>query len=195
MWLDAWEGRRCTRMNADFADPSARSGAPSAQVTGRILQAFFEVHWEIGHGYLEVVYVRALRIALADLQLLAEAEARIPVHFRGRIIGCFRADLLVERSVIVEVKAVRELEHGHTAQLLNYLRASDFEIGLLLNFGSRATFKRLVFGNDRKFSLRSSAYVCGPQRSAASDPRDPRLPSPSARDPAALDAPPPHRPR
>jgi len=149
-------------MNADHSTPVIDGDPSVREITGRILRAFFEVSWELGHGFLEVVYVRALRKAMEDLELLVEMEAAIPVHFRGDVIGRFRADLLVERSVLVEVKALPQLESAHTAQLLNYLRASDIEVGLLLNFSRRPSFKRLAFGNGRKNGLRSSAYICGP---------------------------------
>lgn len=169
-------------MNADRADLHPVDGAPSRELTGQILRAFFEVNWELGHGFLEVVYLRALRRAMADLGLRVETEVGIPVRFRGDVIGCFRADMLVERLVLVEVKALPQLEPAHTAQLLNYLRASDVEVGLLLNCGRRPSFKRLAFGNERKQDLRSSAYVRGARWTHAAGA-------------AALDASRPHAPR
>jgi GxxExxY protein len=85
----------------------------------------------------------------------------LPVFFRGEQVGDFRADLLVADLVILELKAARVLESVHEAQLLNYLRAFDFEVGLLLNFGPVPSIKRLVFTNDKKRNLRSSALICG----------------------------------
>ena len=121
-----------------------------AELTRRILRAYYEVHWELGCGFLEAVYCRALAVALSDGRLNFVREPAIDVMFRGRAIARFRADFIVEGCILLEVKACREVEPGHTAQLLNYLRATDIEIGLLLNFSSKADFRRLVFANARK---------------------------------------------
>ena len=170
-------------MNAERSCPPGTADSPPAELTRTVLGAFFEVHWELGHGFLEIVYVRALHAVLADAGLRVEREARLPVRFRDRVIGCFRADLLIEGLLILEIKAVRQIERAHVAQVLNYLRASDVEVALLLNFGLRPTFRRLVFGNARKSPLRSSAYICG------SSPERYRLAA------ARLDAPGPPSPR
>jgi len=77
-------------------------------------------------------------------------QAPIAVHFRGHVVGDFRADLLVQQTVIVELKAAWAIESAHEAQLLNYLRATEIEVGLLMNFGPKPEFKRLVFDNERK---------------------------------------------
>jgi GxxExxY protein len=111
---------------------------------------FFDVYNDLGVGFLESVYRRAMHFALRDAGLVAEEEVPIEVRLRGRVLGCFRADLLVERSVILELKAARNVEQLHERQLLNYLRATDVEVGLLLNFGPRPSFRRLAFRNDRK---------------------------------------------
>ena len=95
-------------------------------------------------------------IALTAAGLRVQREAPITVWFRGQQIGEFSADLLVEESVIVELKAVKTFEPAHEAQLLNYLRATEIEVGLLLNFGPKPQIKRLAFDNTRK-NLRSSA--------------------------------------
>ena len=129
-----------------------RTAAPSVgpELTRRIIGAFFDVYNDLGVGFLESVYRRAMAFALRDAGLAAEEEVPIEVMLRGRVLGCFRADLLVERSVILELKAVRAVEQLHEKQLLNYLRATDLEVGLLLNFGPRPSFRRLAFRNDRK---------------------------------------------
>jgi GxxExxY protein len=120
-------------------------------VSEAILGGFYRVYRELGPGFLESVYEAAVAIVLHDMGLRVERQAPVNVRFRGATIGTFRIDLLVESSVAVELKASRSLDPSHEAQLLNYLRASDLEVGLLLNFGQRPSFKRLAFANDRKY--------------------------------------------
>ena len=119
-------------------------------LTHQVIGTFFEVYRELGVGFLEAVYCRALAISLADKRLVVESEVRIPVFFKGQPVGDYRADLLVERRLIVEVKAGEALGSVHRAQLLNYLRATTIEVGLLVNFGAKFGFERLLFTNDRK---------------------------------------------
>ena len=123
---------------------------PEDKLTEQIIGAFYEVYNELGSGFLESVYANSMQIALQERGLCVEQERPIQVWFRGRPVGDFRADLLVEGRVMVEGKALRALEPAHEAQLLNYLRATDVEVGLLMNFGPRAEFKRMVFSNSRK---------------------------------------------
>ena len=127
------------------------------EVTQVIIQVFYEVYNELGHGFLESVYEEAMDLALKDKGVEVKHQHPLPVWFRSRKIGDFRADLLVADAVIVELKAARVLEPVHEAQLLNYMRASDLEVGLLLNFGPTPKIKRLVFGNDKKRNPRLSA--------------------------------------
>ncbi len=119
------------------------------QITSKILRAFYDVYNELGHGFLESVYQRAMVMTLTAAGAIAETEFDIPVWFRGERIGDFAADLLVDRLVIVELKAARALEAAHEAQLLHYLRATEIEVGLLLNFGPQPEFKRLAYDNAR----------------------------------------------
>jgi GxxExxY protein len=119
-------------------------------VSEAILGGFYQVYRELGPGFLESVYEVALAIVLRDMGLRVEQQAAVNVRFRGATIGIFRMDLLVESSVAVELKTSRILDPSHEAQLLNYLRASDLEVGLPLNFGQRPSFKRLAYSNDRK---------------------------------------------
>lgn len=119
-------------------------------VTEKIIGVFYEVYNELGCGFLESVYRNAMLIALRQRGLHCEAEHPIPVHFRGEQIGSFFADILVEGKVILELKVVRHLEAAHEAQLLNYLRGTDIEVGLLLNFGTRAHFRRFRLDNGLK---------------------------------------------
>ena|ERR1700680_1087888 len=127
------------------------------EVTQAIIRVFYDVYNELGHGFLESVYEEAMGLALKGDGLEVRRQHPLPVWFRSQKIGDFRADMLVADAVIVELKAARALDPGHEAQLLNYLRASHLEVGLLLNFGPAPKIKRLVFGNDKKRNLRLSA--------------------------------------
>ena len=119
-------------------------------LTDKIIGVFYEVYNELGHGFLESVYESAMVIVLREKGIAVERQVEIPVWFRGQQIGVFFADLLVEDSVIVELKAVRSIDPSHEAQILHYLRATEIEIGLLLNFGVRPEIKRKIFDNPRK---------------------------------------------
>ena len=125
-------------------------GKPGWEITRRIVGVFFEVYGELGFGYLESIYKRAMTIALREAGLLVRPEIELNVRFRGRPVGTFRADLLIEEEVLVELKAARSIDSTHIAQLLNYLRCTALETGLILNFGPRPQIRRLIFTNDRK---------------------------------------------
>jgi len=120
------------------------------EITDIILKSFYEVYNELGAGFLESVYETALNIVLTGYGIRVERQKDIPVSFRGNIIGNFNADLIVNERVIVEIKAVRSLDSAHEAQLINYLKATDVEVGLLLNFGEKPKFKRFAYDNKRK---------------------------------------------
>ena len=120
------------------------------ETTDIIIKSFYEVYNELGGGYLESVYENALYIVLTGYGLRVERQKDISVFFRGNIIGDFKADLIVEEKVIVELKAVRTLDTVHEAQLINYLKATNIEVGLLLNFGRKPEFKRFIYDNKRK---------------------------------------------
>ena len=119
-------------------------------ITQKVIRVFYEVYNELGHGFLESVYEKSLEIALNSKGLKVCRQIEIPVSFRGQLVGDFSADMLVEGCVLIELKAARSLDTSHTAQLLNYLRATDIEVGSLLNFGVKPEFKRLIFDNPRK---------------------------------------------
>jgi len=119
-------------------------------LTEKIIGVYYEVYNELGYGFLESVYRESMCIALRDVGLTVEQEIPVPVMFRGNSVGDYRADLLVENSVIVELKAVRTLEKAHEAQLHHYLRATPVEVGLLFNFGAKPEFKRLCYLNSSK---------------------------------------------
>ena len=122
-------------------------------VTDKVLACFFEVYKELGPGFLESVYERALAVVLGQAGLSVAVQQEVTVYFRGGPVGAFRTDLIVADKVVVELKAAKTVEPAHEAQLLNYLRATEYEVGLLLNFGPRPQFKRLAFSNDRKRAL------------------------------------------
>ena len=124
-----------------------------ASLTDQIIRAFYEVYNTLGYGFLEKVYENALALQLQALGLQVTQQAPIQVFFKGQEVGIYHADLLVEDLVILELKSVRTLAKEHEAQLLNYLKATPYEIGLLLNFGPRPQVKRKVFDNNRKGNL------------------------------------------
>ena len=121
-----------------------------AEVTEKILGVFFEVYNELGGGFLETVYQQALRIALVQAGLRVAVEVPVPVYFRGEVVGNFRADMVVNDCVLLELKAVSVLEGAHEGQVLHYLRATTLEVGMLLNFGPKPQFKRFILENDKK---------------------------------------------
>jgi GxxExxY protein len=121
-----------------------------AALTERIIKIFYQVYNELGFGFLEAVYENATAIALIEAGIKVVQQAPIPVFFRGRAVGDYRCDLLVEDKVILELKAVKAITQEHQAQALHYLRATEIEVALILNFGEKPDFKRLVFDNERK---------------------------------------------
>jgi GxxExxY protein len=138
-----------TAAAVDDARPLA-SELLEGNLTGKIIGVFYEVYNELGPGFPEFIPRRAMTIALGQAGLTAIEEAQIPIWFRGHRIVKFQADILVDQRVIVEVKACAEINEFHNIQLTNYLRASDIEVGLLLNFGKRAEFRRRVLANRLK---------------------------------------------
>jgi GxxExxY protein len=120
------------------------------ELTEKIIGIFYDVYNELGYGFLESVYQESLVIALCDAGLSIERQPAIPVWFRGHEVGRFRGDVLEEGTVLLELKCARILEPSNEAQLLHYLKSTAVEIGLLLNFGSRPQFRRLLFDNERK---------------------------------------------
>lgn len=132
-------------------------GYKHQELTQAIIGAFYEVYNELGHGFLESVYEEAMAMALEQRGIQVNRQHPLPVWFLGRQVGDFRAGLVVADAVIGELEAARTLEPAHEAQLLNYLRASHIEVGLLLNFGQAPKVKRMAFENDKKLHLRLSA--------------------------------------
>jgi len=121
-----------------------------AVLTGEIIGAFYHVYNTLGYGFLESVYQNALLVTLRKHSRQAEVQLPVDVYFEGVVVGHYYADLIVDRLVIIELKSVESLCEAHEAQLLNYLRATDIEVGLLLNFGPKPQIKRKVYSNKRK---------------------------------------------
>lgn len=119
-------------------------------LTGQILKAFYNVYNELGYGFLEKVYEKALAIELESMGLRVGRQRPIKVYYLGRQIGDYYADLVVEGLVIIELKCGEAINEVHEAQLVNYLKATDIEVGLLLNFGPKPQFRRTIFTNDKK---------------------------------------------
>jgi len=119
-------------------------------LTDIIISCFYEVYNDLGYGFLERVYQNALYYALIDEGLQCETEKSIKVYHNNRVVGDYRADILVENCVLLELKANEELNSANEKQLINYLKATEIEVGLLLNFGKRPQFKRKVFTNINK---------------------------------------------
>jgi GxxExxY protein len=114
-------------------------------LVGEIAGAAFEVHNELGYGFLEKVYENALLVELARRGLQVDAQKQLKVKYKGAIVGDYVADLVVDDAVIVELKAEARYDSQHEAQLLNYLKATGLKVGVLINFGrTKCEFKRLV---------------------------------------------------
>lgn len=119
-------------------------------ITEKIIAAFFEVYNILGYGFLEKVYENSLIIKLKKNGFSVEKQKKIKVYFEGHIVGEYFADLIINSKVIIEIKAVEKLCNEHKFQLINYLKATNMEVGLLLNFGKKPEFKRVIFTNERK---------------------------------------------
>ncbi|TAM96324.1 MAG: GxxExxY protein [Chitinophagaceae bacterium] len=126
-----------------------------SSLTEKIIKAFYSVYNKMGYGFLEKVYENSMVIELKKMELDVSTQLSIPVFYDGIEVGHYFADLVVNEQVIVELKASESLCEEHEAQLLNYLRATEKEVGLLLNFGVEPEIKRKVFSNDRKNQIKS----------------------------------------
>ncbi|HEV2697428.1 MAG TPA: GxxExxY protein [Terriglobales bacterium] len=135
-------------------------GLKHRELTEKLIGIFFAIYNELGHGFLESVYEQAFAVSLAEEGIFFQRQFAVPVWFRGRNIGEFRADLLVDGKVILELKAGRAIDGTWEKQILNYLRATEIEIGMLFNFGPKAEFKRYIFNNDKK-NPRKSELIRG----------------------------------
>ena len=120
------------------------------RLSDEIIKIFFDVYNELGYGFLEKVYQNSLYIELKTRGFNVEAQKRINVHYKGKVVGEYFADLIVNDLIILELKAAEVLVKEHEWQLINYLRGTNIEVGLLLNFGVKPEFRRKVFSNDKK---------------------------------------------
>ncbi len=118
--------------------------------TEKIIKAFYKVYNALGFGFLEKVYVNALMHELIKEGFFAEKERQIKVYYDQRMVGEYYADLIIDSLVIIEVKAAEALAEEHEHQLINYLKATEIEVGLLLNFGKKPEVRRKAFSNDKK---------------------------------------------
>ena len=114
-------------------------------ITEKIIKCFYNVYYELGPGFLESVYEKALLIELIDFGLRCEAQKAIKVKYKGNVIGNFIADITVEDKIIIEIKAIEKLIPKHEAQIINYLKATGIKLGLLVNFGNELEFKSRIF--------------------------------------------------
>ena len=120
------------------------------EITEKILNAFFTVYNKLGYGFLEKVYENALFIELQNNGMNAGKQHPVRVLYDGQLVGEYFADLIVDDLIILELKAAESISEEHEYQLLNYLKATDKEVGLVLNFGKKPQFKRKVFENKNK---------------------------------------------
>lgn len=119
-------------------------------ITDKIIKAFYKVYNELGYGFLEKVYENALFLELKEMGLYCEKQKQIKVFYNGQIVGEYFSDIIVNSCVIIELKAAESLCEEHGLQLINYLKAIEIEVGLLLNFGKNPEFKRKLFTNYKK---------------------------------------------
>jgi len=127
------------------------------EITDKIFKAFYKVFNELGFGFLEKVYENAMFIELCSMDLICEKQKPIKVYYSGQKVGEYFADIIVNDCLIIELKAAESLCEEHELQLINYLKATEIEVGLLLNFGKKPDFKRKIFTNDLKKTNQSKS--------------------------------------
>lgn len=120
------------------------------RLSDAILKIYYEVYNNLGYGFLEKVYQNAMYLELKNQGYNVEPQKQIKVYYKEMVVGEYYADLLIDNTIILELKACECLMDAHKAQLINYLKATDIEVGLLLNFGETPEFKRFIYTNDRK---------------------------------------------
>jgi GxxExxY protein len=119
-----------------------------SEVSKKIIAAAFIVHKELGYGFVEKVYKNALAIELGEVGVKCAVEVPLKVLYHGKTVGDYYADMIVDDKIIVEVKALSDLDPIHEVQLVNYLKATGLHVGLLINFGQSVKVKRRIFGYD-----------------------------------------------
>ena len=127
------------------------------EITEKILKAFYKVYNTLGFGFLEKVYENALVIELIRLGLMVAQQKGINVYYDRIIVGEYSADILVENEIILELKAAESIRNEHFAQMTNYLKATEKELGFVLNFGKKPEYKRMIFTNDIKQSQQAKS--------------------------------------
>ena len=140
-------------------NPSGKLPFKHAELTEKIITAFYTVYRTLGYGFLEKVYENSLAIELSRQGVNVQQQRPIIVHYSGLVVGEYIADLVVNDLILVEVKAAKAMAEEHEAQLLNYLKATPYEVGLLLNFGPKAEFKRRSYENSRKEWLQNQQSI------------------------------------
>ncbi|TDO95459.1 GxxExxY protein [Flavobacterium sp. 245] len=123
------------------------------EISKPILKIFYDVYNELGYGFLEKVYQNAMYFELKAQGYKVEAQKQIKVYFKNQLVGEFYADLLIEDTIIVELKVCEYLISSHIAQLMNYLKSTQIQVGLLLNFGETPEFKRIIYTKNRKQNI------------------------------------------
>lgn len=121
-------------------------------ITDKIIKAFYNVYNTLGYGFLEKVYENSMLLELTEVGLSSQKQYPIDVYYKEKLVGSYFADLMVEEKIIVELKAAESICEEHEFQLINYLKATDIDIGLLLNFGKEPQFKRKIFTNNPRSS-------------------------------------------
>ena len=129
-------------------------------LTSQIIASFYGVYNALGYGFLEKVYENALLIELRKRGLTAQQQIPIQVYYDGQPVGEYFADILVNGMIILELKVASEIILAHEAQLVNYLKATNIEVGFVLNFGPKAEFKRKISSNMRKQNLKGNKIEC-----------------------------------
>lgn len=125
------------------------------ELTNQIIKAFFDVYNDLGYGFLEKVYQNSLFLELKSRGFKVDAQKQIKVYYKGVEVGIYYADIVVNSLVILELKAAEVIVKEFECQLINYLRSTNIEVGLLLNFGPKPEFRRKVFSNERKNGIES----------------------------------------
>jgi GxxExxY protein len=126
-----------------------------SDITDKVIKAFYRVYNTLGYGFLEKVYENALYLELKNMGLNASVQVPINVFYNDSKVGCYFADILVENVVIIELKATERICEEHEFQLINYLKATEIEVGLLLNFGKKPEVKRKVYSNNIEDIIKS----------------------------------------
>ncbi len=124
-----------------------------SDLTEAIIKCFYKVYNELGYGFLEKVYHNALLIELQNEELKVESQKPIKVSYQGDVVGEYYADIIVEDVVIIELKATETVTEAHEYQLINYLKATNIEVGLLLNFGKKPEIRRKLFTNKKSVNI------------------------------------------